>query len=124
GRRALPDGRPIFGSHKTWRGLIGGTLAGGATGALLSAGFATGAVFGLLALTGDLLSSFIKRRLARPSGRDTPLLDQLPETLLPMLLLHDRLSLGAGAILGTAALFTLLDLVAAKVFTFRRAPSR
>ena len=124
GGRTLPDGRPLFGSHKTWRGLIGGTLAGGAAGSLLSEGFATGAAFGLLALIGDLLSAFVKRRLALESGRSMPLLDQLPEAMLPMLLLQDRLSLGTGAILGTAALFTLLDLVAAKVFTFRREPSR
>lgn len=120
----LPDGRPVFGPHKTWRGLAGGILAAGSAGMLLSVGFATGAAFGLLALLGDLLSSFLKRRLGRSSGQSTPILDQAPEALLPMLVLQDHLALGASAMLGTTAVFTLLDIIAAKVLDSRRTPSR
>lgn len=124
GGRTLRDGRPLFGSHKTWRGLIGGILASGAAGAALSAGFATGALFGLLALTGDLASSFLKRRLGRASGRETPLLDQLPEAVLPMLALREPLGLDALAIAGTAALFTVLDLLVSRLRTASRASTR
>ena len=35
-------------------------------------------------MTGDALGSFIKRRLGRPSGARTFLLDQLPFVLLPI----------------------------------------
>src|SRR5699024_12597896 len=49
-------------------------------------GFVFGLLFGVLALAGDLLSSFIKRRLGlKPSAR-MPWLDQAPEAALPMLL--------------------------------------
>ncbi len=119
----LPDGRPLLGSHKTWRGLIGGTAAAGIVGAVLSVGFAAGAAFGLLALLGDLVSSFIKRRMGRASGRDTPFLDQLPEALLPMIVLHDRLDLTLHAIAGTAVVFMVLDLLATGLLGSRKAPS-
>jgi CDP-2,3-bis-(O-geranylgeranyl)-sn-glycerol synthase len=122
--QTLRDGRPVFGSHKTWRGFLGGAILAGATSALLSIPFTDGAAFGMLALSGDLLSSFIKRRIGYRSGRDSMLLDQLPEALLPMLVLRQRLGLGYTAILGTAALFALLGLFAARIFTYRRAPSR
>lgn len=124
GGRHLRDGRPVFGPHKTWRGLLGGTAAAGVTGALLSAGFVTGAAFGLLALIGDLLSSFIKRRLGYQSGRDSPVIDQLPEALLPLLVLHGRMGVGLAAGGGTLGTFILLGVAAAKVFTYRRTPGR
>ena len=110
----LRDGRPLFGSHKTWRGLLGGTLMSGVAGSFLSPGFVTGAAFGALALTGDLCASFLKRRLHRASGRWTPLIDQLPEALLPLILLRDRMGLDTAAIAGTAAVFTALDLIFAR----------
>jgi len=72
---------PIFGSHKTWRGLIGGTLIGIITAfiqlllfdfsffqkiSLINYNqiniFLFGFLLSLGALTGDLLFSFIKRR--------------------------------------------------------------
>lgn len=110
----LRDGRPLFGSHKTWRGLAGGTLMSGIGGSFLATGFLTGAAFGALALTGDLLSSFLKRRWGRPSGSWIPLLDQLPEALLPMLVLRIPMGLDAAAIAGTAVLFMALDLLVGK----------
>nr|PZN76390.1 MAG: CDP-archaeol synthase [Pseudomonadota bacterium] len=124
GGRILRDGRPLFGSHKTWRGLAGGILASGAAGAVLSVGFVTGALFGMLALAGDLVSSFAKRRLDRASGRETPLLDQLPESLLPMLLLRGPLDLDALTVAGTAAVFTLLDLLASRLRAGIHTPAR
>jgi CDP-2,3-bis-(O-geranylgeranyl)-sn-glycerol synthase len=115
--RSLRDGRPLFGPHKTWRGVISGTLAASLTGALLGTGFMAGAAFGAIALAGDLLSSFLKRRLGCRSGRSLPLLDQLPEALLPMLVLRGPMGLDATAIVGTAVVFSLLD---ALTLIFRR----
>jgi hypothetical protein len=113
--RLWRDGRPLLGSHKTWRGLIAGTLATALMGALLSRGFVIGAAFGALALTGDLFSSFIKRRIGRTSGSPVPLIDQLPEALLPMIVLQGPLGLEALSILGTAAAFTILDMIASRL---------
>jgi CDP-2,3-bis-(O-geranylgeranyl)-sn-glycerol synthase len=111
----LRDGRPLFGPHKTWRGFIAGVVVSAATGAALSIGWAIGAAFGALALSGDLLSSYLKRRLNRASGQWMPLLDQLPESLLPLIVLRAPLSLAAGSILATAVVFTLLDMIASKL---------
>lgn len=111
----LPDGRALFGAHKTWRGLAAGTLAAAFLGALLSVGALTGAAFGLLTLLGDLLSSFLKRRLGQPSGRSVPLIDQLPEALLPVLALRVPFGLDAVQICGTVLVFTALDLLASRL---------
>lgn len=111
----LPDGQPLFGSHKTWRGLIGGVIASAAVGAALSCGALLGAIFGALALSGDLCSSFLKRRLRQASGHWVPLLDQLPEALAPLLVLQEQLDLTPATIIGTCAVFTALDLAVTKV---------
>jgi len=116
----LPDGTEVLGAHKTWRGMAGGAIAAGALGTLLGWGFITSAGFGALALVGDLLSSFLKRRFGCGAGRSMPLLDQLPEALLPMLVLRGRIGLTTASIVGTAAVFTALALAAAWVSTRNR----
>ena len=122
GGRLLRDGRPVFGTHKTWRGLVGGAVATGAVGGLLPIGILTAAAFGFSALLGDLLSSFIKRRAGYGSGRDSPLLDQVPEALLPMLAFYGALGLDFVSLCATFVAFVVLAVGAAKVFTYRRTP--
>jgi len=102
-----PDGERLFGAHKTWRGLAGAVAGCGACAALLGLAPALGAAFGALAMAGDLLSSFIKRRLRFAPGRETPGLDQLPECLVPLVALARPLGLGLGGVGLLAAIFTL-----------------
>lgn len=116
GGRCFIDGRPLLGAHKTWRGLVAGTLAAALVGSATGAGAGLGAAFGALALTGDLASSFAKRRLDRVPGRETLLLDQLPESLLPLLALYRPLGLGPPEIFGTALLFAVLDVAATRAW--------
>src|SRR5438093_10643253 len=67
GGRKFLDGQPIFGSHKTVRGLVAGIIAGSVLGAvdslfdpgLILAGF----MISLGAVLGDLLSVVVERRL-------------------------------------------------------------
>ncbi len=67
GGRRLADGQPIFGSHKTVRGVIAGIVVGTLIGLgesfvdsrLVVAGF----MIALGAVLGDLLGAFVKRRL-------------------------------------------------------------
>ncbi|HDI12493.1 MAG: CDP-2,3-bis-(O-geranylgeranyl)-sn-glycerol synthase [Hadesarchaea archaeon] len=83
GGKKLKDGRPIFGPGKTIRGFMAGVIAGSAMGGLEGVVeqshiyFLLGFLLSLGALVGDLLGSFIKRRLNIPRGRPAPILDQI-----------------------------------------------
>lgn len=98
------DGRRFVGDGCTWKGLIGGgllgTVVGGILGFLADCGIASvlfnisasqitlvsgsiaqglliGCLLGFGALIGDVIGSFIKRRLNFERGKPVPLLDQL-----------------------------------------------
>ena len=79
-------GKRLFGQNKTWRGLFFGSLAGIFTGLCQARGIRVGFVLGLGALLGDLLGSFIKRRLNMAPGEPHVLLDQTPYVLVPMVI--------------------------------------
>jgi len=111
----LPDGKRLLGAHKTWRGLIGGTLACACVGAATGVGFGIGALFGMIALAGDAAASFVKRRADLAPGSEVPGLDQLPETLLPMWVLAPQLRLTWIDIIVVACAFMLLDGVTARI---------
>lgn len=81
--RSLSDGQPIFGTSKTWRGLAAAVILCGAISTWLGYGPGFGLVFGALGMTGDLCSSFVKRRMGLEAGARSPGLDQLPEAFLP-----------------------------------------
>ena len=83
----LKDQQPIFGATKTWRGIIASIAATVAVSYLLYHEVAIGLSIALLAMCGDLFSSFIKRRLKKPPGSQMLLLDQLPESTFPALLM-------------------------------------
>ena len=105
----LADGEPLFGAHKTWRGLAAAILFTAVAAGLAGYPLWLGALFGALSMLGDLLASFTKRRLGWHSGAPAPVLDQFPEALLPLMLLAGPLALGWPSILLIAVLFTLLD---------------
>jgi len=84
GGRLWPDGRPVLGKSKTWRGLIAGCLTCGAFAFLVDLGAFFGLVFGFLSLFGDMISSFIKRRMGLASSARALWLDQIPEAALPL----------------------------------------
>ena len=85
------DGRPLFGSHKTIRGLLI-SLGGGALAfPLLGVSWQTATCAAALLMAGDLLSSFIKRRLRLASGEAVFGLDQIFEAGLPSLYLSPRM---------------------------------
>jgi CDP-2,3-bis-(O-geranylgeranyl)-sn-glycerol synthase len=109
----LPDGKRLFGAHKTWRGLAAGIFACALAAPLVGLDVASGAAFGAAALLGDALSSAIKRRLALEPGAEVLGLDQLPEALLPLVLFAEPLRIGAVEIAVVALAFMGLDLLAA-----------
>ena len=92
--KKLPDGKPIFGSHKTFRGFIAGLIAGILTSICqtfvlqynvppsdfvlpFQFNVLIGSMIALGALVGDLIHSFIKRRMGLVEGSALPVADQL-----------------------------------------------
>ena len=107
----LPDGRPLFGRSKTWRGLVAGMAACAVLSTLLGTGPLFGALFGASSLAGDLCSSFLKRRMGiASSGRATGL-DQIPEAVLPLLYASTLMPLDALTIAVLTLLFLLGSLL-------------
>jgi CDP-diglyceride synthetase len=80
----LPDFYPVFGASKTVRGIACSVLVTALAGWGLGIGWQTGALFGGLAMAGDLLASFTKRRLKLPASSRATGIDQIPEALLPL----------------------------------------
>jgi CDP-diglyceride synthetase len=100
------DGRPVFGSSKTFRGIAVSVLATAACAPLMGLDLTIGATVAGAAMAGDLFSSFVKRRLNLPPSSQALGLDQIPESLLPMLACRAALSLSAADIvLGTGVFF-------------------
>ena len=100
------DGRPLFGASKTIRGVAVSVILTTAAAPLLGLPLAIGAIVGVTAMAGDLFSSFLKRRLDRPSSSRATGLDQIPEALFPLLACRFALALTwADIILGVAVFF-------------------
>jgi hypothetical protein len=105
------DGRPLLGPSKTWRGYVCAiplTIIGAW---IVGLDMYTGLVFSLAALLGDSVTSFIKRRIGRVSGARAFGLDQVLESLLPLLLVRHRFDLALSGIFGVIVAFLLLNLL-------------
>lgn len=83
----LRDGSRTLGDHKTCRGLTASTLSCALTALPLGYGFTVSAVCGLLSIAADAAASSLMRRLCVVLGVEFPLLDQLTEALLPLIVL-------------------------------------
>ena len=94
--KRLKDGRPVFGSGKTWEGSIIGVVMGMLIGSIMGLAFyflpwglspvplsiapmgpVLGFMLGFGAISGDIFKSFIKRRIGFERGRTLPIVDQL-----------------------------------------------
>ena len=58
----LADNNPLFGSSKTWRGVIAALIITSIAAVLIGYPASTGAQIAIYSVLGDDLSSFIKRR--------------------------------------------------------------
>ncbi|MFC4260589.1 CDP-archaeol synthase [Marinobacter lacisalsi] len=105
GGRLWRDGRPVFGVSKTWRGLVAGFAACTLCAPVFGLTLAFGAVYGALALGGDLLSSFIKRRLRLEASARATGLDQLPESVIPVVFAWLSLEWPAWQAIGVVLMF-------------------
>jgi len=119
------DGRPWFGFSKTWRGIIAAMLATSLVAILLGNDWQLGMFFAGLALLGDLLASFAKRRMGIAVSGRAWLLDQLPESFLPVVFLRDAIGLSLMEVFIVVGAFTILDLALSPVLyrlNIRRRP--
>jgi hypothetical protein len=87
------DGRSLFGHSKTIRGTVVSILVTTASAPLTGLDLTIGAIVAGAAMAGDLSSSFVKRRLNLPPSGQVLGLDQVPESLFPILACRDALSL-------------------------------
>ena len=76
GGRMWRDGRPLLGSHKTVRGTLAGIAVGTAVG-LIQLEALRGLLLAVGAVGGDLIVSFVKRRLGMRPGAPFLVADQL-----------------------------------------------
>jgi hypothetical protein len=115
GGLVLADGRRLFGRSATVRGVVGAVAATAVVALLLGHSARTGAVMGLFSMIGDATSSFVKRRVGLKPGDRATGLDQVPESLLPLLAVAERYGLSWSDISSLVAAFTLFDIVASRL---------
>src|SRR5258707_15860246 len=109
------DGQPLFGASKTIRGIIFSVLAT-VMGALLTGlGCKTGALIGSVAMAGDLFSSFLKRRMKLPPSSRAIGLDQVPESLFPLLACRRPFSLTAFDTVATVMAFFIGEILISRI---------
>jgi CDP-2,3-bis-(O-geranylgeranyl)-sn-glycerol synthase len=80
----LADGHPLFGTSKTIRGVVLALLITPLASWLLGLGWQVGILVAAGAMAGDLLSSFLKRRLGLLPSSMAIGLDHIPESLIPL----------------------------------------
>jgi CDP-archaeol synthase len=116
GNARFVDGRPLVGPSKTIRGIVISLLVTALAAMLLGLQFWLGLLVASTAMAGDLLSSFLKRRLRLASSSKVTGLDQVPESLFPLLACQPQLSLTAIDIAMGCAVFFAGQVVLSRLF--------
>lgn len=123
--RRFFDGKVILGHSKTLRGVAASVSATGLAAPLLGIPIHWGIIVGAFTMLGDLITSFIKRRLSiEPSGMALGL-DHIPEAMLPLFIVSNQFDLSFTEILTMSTLFWLLAIGLSKVlfvWNIRRRP--
>ena len=109
------DGRPLLGRSKTIRGIILAILVTAVGAPLVGLEWQIGAMIGGLAMAGDICSSFLKRRLGFPPSAPAVGLDQIPESLFPLLGCVVPLSLTMADVAVGVAIFFVGELLLSRV---------
>jgi CDP-diglyceride synthetase len=109
------DGRPVFGASKTMRGIVVSILITSAIAPFIGLDLTIGAIVASSAMAGDLFSSFVKRRLNFPPSSQALGLDQVPESLFPMLACRDALSLTIADIALGVGIFFIGELILSRL---------
>ena len=109
------DGRPWFGASKTIRGIISSIFITSVGAVLIGYSIQTGILFASVSLAGDLASSFIKRRLDLPPSSRALGLDQLPESIFPLLFCWSTLGLDIPTAVTVVVVFFIAEIILSQV---------
>ena len=109
------DGRRLFGPTKTIRGVVSAVLITTLVAVLLEFEWFVGAIIGCASMAGDLFSSFIKRRLNMPPSSMALVIDQVPESLFPLLAIQYLLPITILDILVLVGIFFIGELVISRL---------
>jgi CDP-2,3-bis-(O-geranylgeranyl)-sn-glycerol synthase len=104
------DDEPVFGRSKTWRGILAALLATSIAAWLTAYSLQDGLLVAAYAIAGDLSASFIKRRLRLPASSMAPLLDQVPESLLPAYMMMQVFGLDLQSVMILVLIFIISEL--------------
>jgi CDP-archaeol synthase len=114
------DRQSLFGRSKTIRGILLSVLATTLGAHFLRLGCKTGVLVGCAAMAGDLFSSFLKRRMRLPASSRATGLDQVPESLLPLLACRRTLSLTPPEMTAAVIAFFIAELLLSRIlYKFR-----
>jgi hypothetical protein len=114
------DGQPLFGPSKTIRGILFSVLGTVVGAYLVGLRGKIGALVGSGAMSGDLFSSFLKRRMRLPASSRAIGLDQVPESLFPLLACRRALSLTVLDIAVIVVTFFISEILISRVlYKFR-----
>lgn len=109
------DGRPLLGPSKTIRGLLTAIVVTAAGAPLAGLDVKIGLLVGATAMAGDLLSSFVKRRLGLAASSQAIGLDQIPESLIPVLACWRAMALTGLDVFAVCAIFFVGELVLSRL---------
>jgi CDP-diglyceride synthetase len=109
------DGRALFGASKTIRGILVSIAFTAIAGLCLGFDLGVAAALAALSMLGDLLSSFTKRRLGLEPHAQAFGLDQIPEALLPLLVLKSSLELDWSDVAFVVLAFVVLGVLLSRV---------
>jgi CDP-2,3-bis-(O-geranylgeranyl)-sn-glycerol synthase len=109
------DGWPLLGRSKTIRGVVLSILVTSACAPIVGLEWKTGALVGSAAMIGDLLSSFVKRRMHLSASSRATGLDQIPESLFPLLCCLPLLALTLADVIVGVALFFIREIALSRV---------
>ena len=118
------DGKPLLGPSKTIRGLLISIAVTAAGAPLLGLDVETGLLVAAAAMAGDLLSSFVKRRLGLAASSRATGLDQIPESLFPVLACRQAMSLTVADMVAVCAIFFLGELLLSRLLFLLRVRDR
>ena len=109
------DGQRLFGRAKTLRGIFLALAATTILAPIVGVAWVIGLLIAATAMAGDLLASFLKRRLGLPASSMAIGLDQIPESLFPMVACSFFFSLTVADIACVVGVFLVCGLLLSRL---------